>query len=64
MTQETKFAVGDRVEIIDLERQKAVVNRICIAAGGVTYEVNWFHGGEQKVGWLFEHELSERRDRY
>lgn len=57
MKVETKFSIGDRVEIVELDRAKSVVTEIRIAPNGTTFKVHWFHNGERKEGWLFEHEL-------
>jgi hypothetical protein len=60
MRIETKYSVGDKVLILDLDRAKAVVRGICITEDGVTFHVYWFHNGERKDAWVFESEISAR----
>lgn len=59
MKIETKYSIGDRVKIVDLEYCNAIINQICIGQIGFTYEIYWFHDGERRSGWLTEHELSD-----
>lgn len=62
MTIDTKFSIGDRVVIPDLENTKSTITQICVSKLGVTYEVHWFHNGERKDGWLTESELTRARE--
>jgi hypothetical protein len=60
MTIETKFDIGQKVTILDLDRALSVVQAICIGEKGTTYEVAWFNNGERKAAWVFAHELRKR----
>jgi len=57
---ETKFGVGDKVLIVDLENTRAVIRGVCIAADGVTYHVYWFHDGKQQDAWVYDSEITTR----
>lgn len=60
MKFETKYSVGEKVVIIDLENAKAVIRQICISDTGMTYQINWFHDGERRDAWVFEDEIAPR----
>lgn len=61
MTIDFRFTIGQRVYIIDLDRQLSTIQSLHVGTKGVTYEVFWFHDGDRKSGFLFESELEEKK---
>lgn len=60
MKLETKFSLGDKVLIPDLDNANAVVRGISIGIFGATYSVAWFHNGKREECYVFEDEIKLR----
>jgi hypothetical protein len=56
----TKYRIGQKVIIPDLEDAKSTIMQINWSAAGVTYQVAWFHDGSRKDAWVFENEIAPR----
>lgn len=57
MKIETDIDIGQLVAIPDLENQRATVRQICVSAGSVTYQCEWFWNGELKSSWLHRDQI-------
>ena len=58
MTIQTKFDLGQRVIIPELENTRAVVMSIRLTAYGISYAVAWFNSGKREEEFLWENELA------
>lgn len=57
LTIEVKAVVGDRVQVLALELKAAVILAIYHTRYGTSYEVAYFHNGDRKTAYLYDHEF-------
>jgi hypothetical protein len=56
MTIETKYNLGNRVRIKELNRDGTVLG-FCIDADGLTYRTRYFDGGKPEIVYFLDKEL-------
>jgi len=58
LTLELKALVGDRIAIPTLELKDAVVVGVYVGRFCTTYDVAYFHNGDRKTAYLYDHEFN------